>query len=338
MTASDSSRTNPALSRTITARSPDDLLAAIPVLLGFTPTESVVMVTFGATGSFHARVDLPLTPQTRNNVIEVLLAPVLAHGVSKVAFVVYAAKPTSVRSLTAALVASFEDQGIYVLDALHADGAQWFPALPGVGLEAKGVEYAERTHPIALQAVVDGHLLFASRAELAESLRGDQGAVDAVGRHLTPTRPVAGRQVPAEAAWVTGLLSRHLDAQTLPDSEETARLLTALHDVRIRDAAWCFMTPDNAKGLVDLWKGVVRKSPISVLAAPATLLAFAAWLSGHGALAWCALDRCKECDRDYSLAQLLASMLDRAVPPSAWIAPTELISELAINADGLPGR
>jgi hypothetical protein len=44
----------------------------------------------------------------------------------------------------------------------------------------------------------------------------------------------------------------------------------------------------------------------------------AAWLSGNGALAWCAVDRSVESDPDNSLAELVGELLSRAVPPSSW--------------------
>ena len=50
----------------------------------------------------------------------------------------------------------------------------------------------------------------------------------------------------------------------------------------------------------------------------AALLAWAAWQSGDGALAWCALDRCDEVDPAYGLSALIAEALERAVPPSVW--------------------
>ena len=78
------------------------------------------------------------------------------------------------------------------------------------------------------------------------------------------------------------------------------------------------MTRENANAHVTLWTDVVRRTPTRFFAAPATLLAFAAWLSGHGAFAWCALDRCRESEPNYALAELLARMLDGAVPPTAW--------------------
>ncbi len=49
-----------------------------------------------------------------------------------------------------------------------------------------------------------------------------------------------------------------------------------------------------------------------------SLLAFAAWLAGDGALAWCALDRCALADPDYRMAGLVAHTLEHALPPSAW--------------------
>ena len=54
----------------------------------------------------------------------------------------------------------------------------------------------------------------------------------------------------------------------------------------------------------------------------AGLLAFAAWLSGDGALAWCAVERCLAADPDHTLAHLVARALEQAVPPSEWSPPS----------------
>ena len=45
--------------QTLTARTPEDVIAAVPLVLGFVPEESVVMLTFGGRHTFHARLDLP---------------------------------------------------------------------------------------------------------------------------------------------------------------------------------------------------------------------------------------------------------------------------------------
>jgi hypothetical protein len=52
----------------------------------------------------------------------------------------------------------------------------------------------------------------------------------------------------------------------------------------------------------------------------AAVTAFCAWRAGHGALAWCALDRCFEVDPGHLLGLALAECLVRAVPPTAWSA------------------
>lgn len=325
MTSSDTAHT-------ITAKNPTDLIASVPVLLGFTPTESVVMLTFGPHRSFHARIDLPRSVADREVVIEALLEPVLRYEVETVAFVLYSTATVGVRSLARALCEAFEAQDVSVLDALHATGTEWFPMLPGITPADVGVPYDDRTSPIALKALVEGHVTYESRSALAATLRADVASVSAVASHLRPTGVRDGRQALEDAVWALSLVRTHAQDNTQPDDADVARLLVALVNLKVRDAVWCALTLETARDLVQFWSGIVRRSPLSVLAAPATLLAFAAWLSGHGALAWCALDRSRESDKDYSLAHLLAHMLNRAIPPSAWSPPTDLIAELGLDS------
>lgn len=56
----------------------------------------------------------------------------------------------------------------------------------------------------------------------------------------------------------------------------------------IRDQLWHDINAENATSHVALWSDLTRRAPESVRAAPATMLAFASWLKGNGALAWCA--------------------------------------------------
>ena len=74
---------------TFTARSPEDLLALAPVVLGFFPHDSVVMLTFGAASPFHARVDLPTGAGGVAEVVDSLVDPAIRHGVRRVVLLVY---------------------------------------------------------------------------------------------------------------------------------------------------------------------------------------------------------------------------------------------------------
>jgi len=62
---------------------------------------------------------------------------------------------------------------------------------------------------------------------------------------------------------------------------------------------------------------VIRRYPFAATA-PAAVLGFAAWLVGDGALAWCAVDRCREAEPGHSLAQLVAQLLESATSPESW--------------------
>jgi hypothetical protein len=103
------------------------------------------------------------------------------------------------------------------------------------------------------------------------------------------------------------------------DAHDVARLATLVSvSLEVRDVAWAEMTHANAARHVDLWRDVVRRVPVDVRAAPAALLAFAAWISGAGALAWCAVDVAQEADPDHGLAALVSQALVAAMPPSTW--------------------
>ena len=78
------------------------------------------------------------------------------------------------------------------------------------------------------------------------------------------------------------------------------------------------LTREAAERQVPVWSSLVRVAPPDLLASAASVLAFVAWLSGDGALAWCALDRAAEGDPPCTLADAVAEALDLALPPDVW--------------------
>jgi hypothetical protein len=304
----------------LTARSPEDLLAVVPVVLGFVPHESVVMLTFDAGHPFHARVDLPRRHADVDEVVDALCRPAIGHRVPRVVFVLYAARAGAARRVAGALLAAFGAAGIDVVDVLRADGRRWFPLLrPHPGAGPTGVPYDVSAHAFAAQAVLDGRVTHASREELADSIeaRPDRvaGLVAALGAPPRRTMERAG-----EERWAGELVRRHVADGAVPADPEVARLLVALGERRVLDGVRAAMTRAQAAAHVAFWTDVVRRAPDDLLAAPAALLGLAAWLAGHGALAWCALDRCAAVDPDHALAEEVAQLLLHAVPPRTWEA------------------
>jgi hypothetical protein len=131
-----------------------------------------------------------------------------------------------------------------------------------------------------------------------------------------------------EGAWLRDRVSCFLADGRRLETAEVARLSALVTgSVLLRDVAWAEMTHANAPRHVDLWRDVVRRVPARLRQAPAELLGFSAWLSGNGALAWCAVELATECAEEcagvpepggHGLAGLLTQVLAAAVPPSSW--------------------
>lgn len=306
---------------TLTARNPEDVLALVPVVLGFQPEDSLVMLTFGAPGDaesrFHARVTLPKKPEEIDHVVASLTGPAVRHRVRSVLLVAYGNDVSLAESVTGAVRESLRRHRIEVQHRLAADGRRWW-SLPVASdrFAERGTAYDVSAHPFMVRSVVQGMVTHRTRADLAATLDSQPIRVQRVQATmvcLDPDRP--GTQ---EAIWALELIAGCLETDRRPGTTDAARLLLALAHPKVREATLLMLTRDSARAMVGFWSDLVRRSPVPALAGPATTTAYAAWLAGDGALAWCALDRAAEADPDDRFAAMLAQGLEAAVPPSAW--------------------
>lgn len=299
------------MTTTMTARTPEDLLALVRVVLGFDPADSIVMLTFGARPSCHARVDLPHRAGDLAEVADVLLGPAIGQGATAVAFILYTDRDDRARRAMRVLRQRFEAAGIDCAEALRAHAGRWHPLLAGRHEQrSRGFGYDVSAHPFVVAAVLEGRVLHGSREELAGTLEARPEEVAAVAA----ARP----QPPGTAAWVERVVARHIAEGTTPSTPVSARLLAAIADPNVRDAAWARMRRADARRDVELWSTLVRRCPDDLVPHAAGVLGFASWLAGDGALAWCAVDRARAVDPDHSLARLVADLLEAAVPPDSW--------------------
>jgi hypothetical protein len=322
---------------TLRIKSPADLLALVPSVLGFHPDESIVLVvTAGEAGQLHARLDLPRDEEEAVETVRVLLNAVSRAEARQVALIAYGVDEEPTRQLFDLLVLELELCGVDVMCAIRADGERWFSLDCVDGCcPLDGRRYDVSSHPFTAQAVLDGRVTYESREALAESLVGtDLDALEAVGesadeamrqlsaaaRHpLGPESPDgARRHLVTEGYWVRERVRRYLRTREPLDDHDAGRVLVAITVIEVRDVAWAEMNRSNASTHVELWRDLVRRTPLELLAAPSALLAFAAWLAGDGALAWCAVERCQEAAPGYSMAALVSQALAAAVHPSAW--------------------
>lgn len=322
---------------TLRIKSPADLLALVPCVLGFHPQDSLVLVVVAGEGcNLHARVDLSHDETERRAGVANLLGAVLRNGGRSVALIAYTDDPVLAEETVDLLDEALFDNGVDLLSAVRADGSRWHNLLCDDDCcPPEGRPYDLSSHPITAQHVLDGQVTLSSREELVDSLVGTdtdgieavaQAADEAVRRFRSAARHPLEEEAPdgscgplvAEASWARDRVRRYLDGREPLDADEVGRMVVALVNLQIRDVAWSEISHDNARVHVDLWRDVVRRTPLELVAAPAALLGFAAWLSGDGALAWCAVQRCHQAEPDYSMADLLSTALMSAIPPSTW--------------------
>lgn len=328
-----------------TLRTPEDLLALVPTLFNFHPRDSLVLVGVGAAPGMHARVDLPVGAAAAAEVGRILTDAAQRAECRAACLVAYCADPVAARAAVSATSTVLAQAGIPVALAVHTDGPS-YALLHADAPNGPRVTYDVRDHPLLAEAVLAGRVLHADRDDLVASLRPVPALVAEVERHahaqvdaLAAPEPGADTVAPEvmceriheEARWVSRMTRTLLAADATPTAEQAARMLVAMRvSLTARDALWVEIDRGRVGRAVTLCRHLVQVAPRDLRAAPAALLGFAGWLSGDGALAWCGVEASQDAEPGYSLAALIARLLEGAVPPASWVPMTR--AEL-----GVPG-
>jgi hypothetical protein len=290
---------------TIRLRDAQDLLTAVPYLLGFQPQDCLVVLALDDDGRLRvtARADLPDTTSladaatdlvrafSQTRAAEVLVVGYCDHDLAPLVTGFAAVLPWPVR------------------DLLLVDHDRWWALscpLPGC---------CPAGEPVRARDVVAAPLLAAtgapaaSRERLAAAVHpGPQSVRDAVLRRLLVIQAGDPAELyeavrDARAARVHGPHGLRAD--------QAAVLLWAVADMTVRDA--CTVWSDDAA--VQLWLDLLPVAPDGWAAPVATLLATAVYQRGDGALAGIAVARALTDTPNYSLARLLDQALTAGIRP-----------------------
>lgn len=322
--------------KTLTMTCPEDVLAAVPLLMGFTPTNSLIFVSVQGC-QMHARIDHPRTADEFEVAADQMVTAMTRNGVGACLLVSYVEESKQATGAREAFVRQAERAGIVVIDHLWVTGNLWRqPGPGGVFQPVDGVPFDVSTHPTTLASVVEGvRKPLASREALAETLTGKPDPVEAWEAALVRLAGLGDPLALAEEGrWVQERVrSFRADGARL-DVDEAARMLAALERIELRDVVWAEVTRETARPMADLLADLLRRSQPEAVVAVAALLGFAAWQSGDGALAWCAVDRATAMDPGYGLALLVGHALTIAMPPGKWdgIDPEALPVFAAVGA------
>ncbi|MFR9729241.1 DUF4192 domain-containing protein [Saccharopolyspora sp. MS10] len=319
------------------------VLAAVPHLLGFTPSDSLVLLGLHATGDAGAfgltlRMDLP-PPEHRRALTEYLsTGPPVRRGITGAIVVLVGTGPGDPRpqeedaaeegqlpqpELVAMLREGFAEAGIDVLHELWAPrieaGARWRcyddPACRG------RIPDPKRTVLGAAMAA-SGSVTFDSREELQRLVAPESERIRARWAARLAAMIEDGEQARREGGGVhrdvevaLAGIRRTAAGEALTEDDQL-RILLALSDHRVRDLCLGLAAGEWARPAEQLWLSLVRKAPEPEVAEVAALLAFSAYLRGEGAMASVALERVESSRPEHVLGCLLRRALDSGISPT----------------------
>jgi hypothetical protein len=326
---------------------PAELAAAVPVLLGFHPRDSLVLVavgdgTAGTRVGLTLRVDLPSPSATavelsalRATVVDGLLRD-RPRGAAVLVFAADGAEAPR-RGLVDALAADLEDSGVRVLAALWAEstaaGARWACYDPcGCG----GTLPDPATTAIAVAGVLDGRVVHGSRSELSQLVEPvdparlerreellaalpavlDEPITSADGSGRACSAAEEDALLRAAAQTLDQAVADAASGQLLLDDARVVALAGALAIPAVRDEALRRCIGRRARAAEDLWLALVRETPDPEAAEPAALLAVSALQRGDGGLANVALDRAERAWPGHRLTRTLRQLAAAGLPPS----------------------
>jgi hypothetical protein len=311
-----------------------ELIASVPVLIGFRPRESLVLIALGGASGrrigLTLRIDLP-PPEHVAAVAAHAVRCLQADDVDGAVVVVFGecGGPGPARpDVATATVAALQDEGIRVHAAVWAEraeaGRRWrcvdgcgcggvLPDPTSTGAAAAGVVEGKVVHPSrqVLEALVEpvDDAVIRRREE-----RVIRAAEDALAR---PDPGVDGDA--AHLAVVDAALADAAAGRLVLDDDRVVALAAALVRTPVRDAALSRSDPsDPAAGAAaeTLWGALCREMPDPEAAEAAALLAATALMRGDGALANVALDRAERSWPGHRLTGLLRSVAGSGMRPS----------------------
>lgn len=319
-----------------TVRGPADVVAMIPYLLGFQPTESLVLVALeGPRKRFGPvlRLDLVDEPELVEHQATLVLQMATSNLLSRVLLAAFSVDPLRADPLVCELLSRLPDHHITVEDAFRVDGTRWWSYVCGDPLccSPDGVEYDVSRTAVAAEAVLAGLAFEPDREALraivdpapARERRRVAREVARQRRARTPTGQDAVRELGVRLTALAGDPSSAAPA-------DLAWLSLAAQSELARDDAIALMDRSNAADHFEVWRRVMRCVDDDLLPDVGAVAAFAAWLSGRGVLASHAVDRVLEVDPAHGLGGAVAQLLARAVNPRGWASQAASLEEGAV--------
>ena len=298
-----------------------DLASAVPHLLGFHPTDSLVVIALSGQRermSFTMRLDL-LEPEHDDEVAEMTAARMAHAGADAVLLFVYTdapglGDPLPRRALVETVKAALD---VPVREAMLVDdGRVWSyicadaRCCPPQGRELR----PDSPGALALAAAhaLHGNVVLPDRDAVVATTRAVGGVAAASMRQATLRALL--RDDPCEDPF-DEMCARLDERGGVVTHDEAAELVVSLHDIVLRDRVIARLAAGD--DTLDRLIGEVARLAQPPYDAPAaSVLAMAAYFRGEGVVAMAAAERALATDPGYSLAQTVMEALEGQVAPA----------------------
>lgn len=311
-----------------TLTTPHDLLAAIPFLIGYHPTDSLVLVSIKEDCVGMAmRMDFPIAESDSH--FDICASHISADDADGALIVAYQPSGRDDGDIVLAqTAAALSRAGVAIYESiLIADGTYRSTlchdatCCPPEGRIVPPIDSSR----IAAESVIAGHPMpFATFADLGASVRSNLLAQEEQWRERVMKSFVDSASQDLNtlqrdgATSVIDLAIDFADGKTSSDQDLIAHVLGRLSDIQVRDFALGSHSEESADDYRRMWMHLLRSAPAGFVAPVASLVAALAYESGDGALARAALDRAFADCPTYSLALLLKRVFSAGWPPQSF--------------------
>lgn len=311
-----------------TLTSAHDLITAIPFLIGFHPTDSIVLISIkdGAIG-LAMRIDLP--SQLESDQIDLLAHHFLREESEAALIVAYMPEHRDDGdSILIALGAGLIRNGVDIQESIVVQTGRYRSIIcrdasccPPYGKAMPEIDGSE----IAAEHVVAGiPMPYQNISQLIETLSADPSSLT-----LAWVSEVSDFAFNDEDPNAAALRRDGVDTMDLllddfrmgygaTNRTLVARMIGRMNDLQVRDYAMGVHSEDTYDLYFMMWRELLRLAPVGYVAPIACIVAAMAYEGGDGALAQKALDRALEDDQSYPLAALLRRVFNAGWPPESF--------------------
>lgn len=305
-----------------TVTSPHDLLAAVPFLIGYQPSNAIVLMSLKDESiNMAIRIDFPHEITAKE--AEALASKM--SGCDGALLVSYIPDDCEdLENILGPLTNALSEAGVLLKESLIVVGDRWRSLICAdpncCPIEGSPIPSLVDSR-ITVEEISRGKPMpFKNLDEMTRSLSSevDDVIVEMIGR-ISPidyeNDPTPQQREGANA--IVDFLHDFEVDRICRDKRLVATVLVRLKDLQVRDFALGVMNGDTDL-YFDAWRWLVTKAPIGFVSAPATLFAVAAYERGDGAMANVALEKAESDQPNYSMISLLRQLFRSGRPPKIF--------------------